>query len=378
MSDDGKITEIYPDIQSLLESIDVNNEKITCDSLFLYNKLVAQGYKPNLDINNEILSDWRKNKYTKLMNYTGLVSDKNEYISSIRDFALKSTRESLKSTAARRDELVAQAIHAIDDLQKTVNLTSNRLNEMYGLHFPELVDLITNPVTLAKIIIDTPNRDNLTKEVLLKYKIPDSKIELILSGAKESLGGDLTETDLEPIVQYARSLIQQNNQLSYLENWIDKTMTEVAPNLTAVAGANVGARLIAAMGSLRSLAMRSSSKIQIIGAEKSLYSAMKHHGPPPKHGIIFQIAEIGNAPYWIRGKLSRAFAGKIAIAARLDEFKGEFLGDKMREELRSLEQKLRQEKPTPPTKQKKNKKKKKNKKRKKRDDSQNDKRRKNK
>jgi nucleolar protein 56 len=203
---------------------------------------------------------------------------------------------------------------------------------------------------LAKIIIDRDNRETIDSQYLAIIGLPAEQISQIINAASDSLGGELVPGDIKPIQTYAQSLLELDQQLSHLEKWIDKEMENIAPNLTAVAGANVGARLISAMGSLRQLAMKSSSKIQTIGAEKALYASLRGKGAPPKHGIIFQIPEIGNSPFWLRGKLARAYAGKIAIAARLDEFGGEFLGVEIRKELRSLEGKLREQFPSAPVK----------------------------
>src|SRR5207245_5603531 len=64
------------------------------------------------------------------------------------------------------------------------------------------------------------------------------------------------------------------------------------------------------------------SKIQILGAEKALYRALKSGSRPPKHGILFQHPEVHGAPKWQRGKIARSVSGKIAIAARIDLYRG--------------------------------------------------------
>ena len=87
--------------------------------------------------------------------------------------------------------------------------------------------------------------------------------------------------------------------------------------------------MIAIAGGLLNLAKMPSSKIQVLGAEKALFRAIKTGSRPPKHGLIFQHAAIHGSPRKLRGKASRALAGKIAIAARIDAFSGGFSGDKL-------------------------------------------------
>jgi nucleolar protein 56 len=99
-------------------------------------------------------------------------------------------------------------------------------------------------------------------------------------------------------------------------------MKRIAPNVTDVAGATIGARLMAKAGGLDRLAVLPASTIQILGAEKALFRALRTGARPPKHGILFQHQEVHLAPKWQRGKIARTLANKIAIAARVDYYRG--------------------------------------------------------
>jgi nucleolar protein 56 len=358
LEESGKIQQIYEDLnEDFVEGVrklhQTSSSEVITDSKFVSTLLNDSNIPNRIILDNKILKEWRINRYYKLLENTGTISSFDDYDTFLKATATHEARHLIKQAAGKRDELAAQIIQTIDDLQKTYNLNANRLYELYSLHFPELVDAISNPTTLAKLIVSHPLRRMMSKEILEDSQIASDKINFVVEAIDNSLGGEYSDVDLEPVKNYATALIEISNQLNKLENWIDKEMVTIAPNLTAVAGANVGARLISAFGSLRNLAMRSSSKIQTVGAERALYSALKKHGNPPKHGIIFQIPEVGNSPFWLRGKIARAYSGKIAIAARLDTFEGEFQGDKLRENLRVLEGTLREKFPTPPIKPKK-------------------------
>jgi nucleolar protein 56 len=97
-------------------------------------------------------------------------------------------------------------------------------------------------------------------------------------------------------------------------------MNQAAPNILALAGPLLGARLIALAGGIKKMALMPSSTIQLLGAEKALFRSLRTSSPPPKHGIIFQHPFLQKAKYWQRGKVARALAGKLAIAARIDTF----------------------------------------------------------
>lgn len=123
-----------------------------------------------------------------------------------------------------------------------------------------------------------------------------------------------------------------------VEKHISTLMDEVAPNLSAVIGPLLGARLISKTGSLSRLASLPASTIQILGAEKALFRALRKKGRPPKHGIIFQHPWVHGSPKKIRGKVARLLASRIAVAARVDCFSGRFMGGELK---RDVENRLR-------------------------------------
>ena len=147
------------------------------------------------------------------------------------------------------------------------------------------------------------------------------------------MGADIAEADLEMIQSLAKDVLNFYLLRKNMEDYVDHTMEELAPNVRAVAGALLGARLIAMAGSLQNLAMRPASTIQVIGAEKALFRSLKTGARPPKHGLIFQDTLLHDAKRWQRGKIARVIAGKLAIAARADAFGGHFIGDKLKADI---------------------------------------------
>ncbi len=325
------------------------NERVVVDSSWIL-EIIPEGYRTVIDLSQPILKEWRLNRYDKLLNDVGASIDYADYIERTRNLAFQRSRASVRKHAEGRDTLVAQAIHAIDELQKSFTLLAGRLKEIYALHFPEFTNRVRNPVTMAKIILDTPKRSDMTISKLESFGIDPEYAQYIVDHKDDSLGGEFKDNDLALIQELADSVYNLHKRKTALEEWVANTMKEVAPNLTAVAGSNVGARLIAHVGSLRDLAFLSSGKVQTLGAEKALYKALRFKGKPPKHGIIFQIPEVGTMPFWLRGKMARAFASKIVIAARLDLYGGSFLGDELRIQLKDKAKKLREQFPNPPKK----------------------------
>ena len=236
--------------------------------------------------------------------------------------------------AQKRDLLAAQAIRAIDDIDKTTNLFSARLREWYSLHFPELDDLVREHEDFVRIVAELGHRDNITVENLVKLGFSEEKAKKIAEAAKKSMGADFPEFDIRPMQRLAEITLELYRLRRELADYIAHVMKEVAPNITALVGPLLGARLISLAGSLEELAFLPASTIQVLGAEKALFRALRTGGKPPKHGVIFQYPDIHRSPRWQRGKIARALAAKLAIAAKVDYFTGRFIGDKLKEALR--------------------------------------------
>ncbi len=162
------------------------------------------------------------------------------------------------------------------------------------------------------------------------------------------MGADIAERDLEQIQALAKNVLEFYELRKNMENYVDRTMEEMAPNVRAVAGALLGARLIAIAGSLQTLAMRPASTIQVLGAEKALFRSLKTGARPPKHGLIFQHTLLHDAKRWQRGKIARVIAGKLAIAARADAFGGHFIGDRLKADINKRLEEIHEKYKEPP------------------------------
>lgn len=261
---------------------------------------------------------------------SGFVKTEQEFRGWVHDVSVALTKKRVRKTAEKRDLMVAQTILSIDDLDKTINLFMGRIQEWYGLHFPELTHLLENQETYARLVSNLGDRENLVAEALEKEGLQKDKAEQIANAATTSMGAALREEDIHQIQELCRATLALSDLRQKLDNYIDTTIREVAPNIHALAGSLLGARLIAIAGGLDNLAKMPASTIQVLGAEKALFRALKTGSRPPKHGLLFQHALIHEAPRWQRGKISRALAGKLAIAARIDAYRGKFVGDELK------------------------------------------------
>ena len=257
----------------------------------------------------------------------GFVKEGAELRDWTHKVSVELTKMRVRKAGEKRDLVVAQAIQTIDDVDKTVNLFMGRIREWYGLHFPELDRLVEKHETYARLVVDLGRRDKFTVENLEKEDLPKNKAEQIAMVAEKSMGADLEDDDLTQIQTLCKNALQLYDMRQKLEGYMDSTMDEVAPNIKALVGSLLGARLIALTGGLSNLAKMPASTVQVLGAEKALFRSLKTGARPPKHGIIFQHTLIHEGKRWQRGKIARALAGKLAIAARSDAFSGHYIGD---------------------------------------------------
>jgi nucleolar protein 56 len=209
-----------------------------------------------------------------------------------------------------KDENIAQAITTLDDLIQTSNLLSERIQEWYGLYFPE-------------------HRKMIKAEEI---------IQLITQRG---------EGDLSPISELAKTLKDINVRKTQLEEFIKDEMEYSAPNISYLIGPIIGSRLITKAGGLKRLSKLPSGTIQVLGAEKALFRHLKDGSNPPKHGLIFQHPLIHRAPYWQRGKIARAFASKIALAAKMDEHSDKFVAEELKKDLLERIEEIRERYPEP-------------------------------
>ena len=287
----------------------------------------------------------------KLAVKLGFLESEDELAGWIHKVSMELTRRRVRRATEKRDLVVVHTIQMIDDIEKTINLFMNRVREWYGLHFPELNRLVEKHETYARLVNKIGRRENFTPENLVREGIPEERTSRIAEAAVRSVGAELQDVDIEKIRMLCGEVLKLYRVKSTLEDYLRELMDEVAPNISALAGATLGARLIALAGGLDDLAKMPASTIQILGAEKALFRSLKTGSRPPKHGVIFQHSLIHGSKRWLRGKIARLLAGKLAIAARTDSFSGKFIGDRLREDLerrvKEIKEKYLKPKPKP-------------------------------
>jgi RNA processing factor Prp31 len=235
------------------------------------------------------------------------------------------SRAKVKFNVNRADNMIIQSISLIDQLDKDINTFSMRLREWYSYHYPELAKIVSDNYTYARVAKLMGNRKQARDEEelieQLESIVMDSgKVEAIVSASKSSMGMDISTIDLINIETFTSKVINLAEYRKQLMEYLQSRMGNIAPNLSTLIGETVGARLISHAGSLINLAKYPASTVQILGAEKALFRALKTRGNTPKYGLIFHSTFIGRAGAKNKGRISRFLANKCSIASRIDCF----------------------------------------------------------
>jgi nucleolar protein 56 len=237
----------------------------------------------------------------------GFIESSAEYYSLLHEVTLEAAKIQV-SESLTADQRIIQAVEALDDINETTNSLSERLFEWYGSYFPESG---LSGEALAHLIAKYGSRENISPE------------DSLYSKARDSMGAKLEAADEVLLKGFAESLYSLYGRKRQIEAYVQDSMGSIAPNLSLVAGPMLGARLISLAGSLEKLAAFPSSTIQVIGASKALFKHLRARAPSPKHGIIYSHPLINTSPWWVRGKIARALAAKLSLAARIDFYSGE-------------------------------------------------------
>ncbi|KAH8175399.1 snoRNA binding domain, fibrillarin domain-containing protein [Sarocladium implicatum] len=227
------------------------------------------------------------------------------------------SRHKLKFSAEKVDSMIIQAVKLLDDLDKELNVYAMRTKEWYGWHFPEMAKILNDNLAYARVILHVGMRQNVTNSDLSDI-LPEELETAIKEAAEISMGTEITDEDLDNIKLLAEQVIVYSEYRSQLSSYLESRMRAIAPNLTALIGYLVGARLIAHAGSLMNLAKSPGSTIQILGAEKALFRALKTKHDTPKYGLIYHSSLIGQATGRNKGKIARMLSAKAALGLRVD------------------------------------------------------------
>jgi len=230
-------------------------------------------------MDNYVPPDW------ELAVECGVCRDRADYIAKLREICFAAAERDIREQYSGKDAELLQMVRTLDEMDTVINLLTERVVEWYQLRHP----------TFTRKYRKTP------AHILVKNICEKSRGALSFV-AEEIERISATRTEL------AKAVSGRANG--------------VMPNTSALIGGLVAARLMSHAGGLSDLSRMPASAIQVLGARTALFAHLRTKSPSPKHGIIFQHRRVHNAPRECRGKVARVLAGKLAIAARIDHYRG--------------------------------------------------------
>merc|ERR1711994_1149331 len=177
--------------------------------------------------------------------------------------------------------------------------------------------IITDNLAFVRTVELMGTRDN-AKTIDLSDVLPEEVEAELKEAAEVSMGTEVSKNDISNIGDLCDQILEINDYRGQLYDYLKNRMMAIAPNLTILVGELVGARLIAHAGTLMNLAKHPASTVQILGAEKALFKALKTKHDTPKYGLIYHASLVGQASTKMKGKVSRMLAAKAALACRVD------------------------------------------------------------
>jgi nucleolar protein 56 len=216
---------------------------------------------------------------------SGFAADTDEYYESLHEATLAATRAAVAEREGADDRQLVHAVRAMDDCRHQANELAERLAEWAGSRDPDA----GTGIAYARELASRDPEDPVGREV----------------------------------VGLAADAVALEDRADRLGAFLERAAPEVAPNLSAMAGPVLAARLVSLAGGLESLAKKPSGTVQVLGAEDALFAHLQGDAPSPKHGAIFAHEYVRNTRPSERGSAARALAGKLSIAARVDHYSGD-------------------------------------------------------
>lgn len=306
---EGKLEKAFPFSEPVKDYLSIKNKEARLEELVNFLGPLQRGVTTNeialvnvlkknsidIQLMEESELDEIQSSKPQIIVDSGFAKDIPETLDKLREFAMGLSSSKVTEVSESPDLHIIQAINSLDEIDKIANSLSSRLREWYGLHFPELENLIDSINGYAQIVL-AGKRESLTKKVFEDAGFPESKVEMLSLVSSKSRGGDISEKNLKIVQSMAQQMLDLHELRKNLEEHVESEMEIVAPNLSAILGPAVGARILGRAGSLSKLASMPASTIQVIGAEKALFRSLKTGAQPPKHGILFQHTMVHAAP----------------------------------------------------------------------------------
>lgn len=246
-----------------------------------------------------------------------------------RSRILSLAREAVSKAYSTGEHSIAQAVNAYNELEKSRNLLHERIEEWYGIYFPELT---LGQEKLTRFVLEAGADKKSANEKMLREILGDSA-DNVIAKIKSSIGGEPGAGEYMALKALASAEVELSARGREIDAYLKENVPKLMPNISYLVDYKLAAELLSRAGSLNKLAVMPSGTLQLLGAEKALFRHLRTGARPPKYGAIFKLKEVTSAERWNKGRVARLFAAKLSIAARADAISKRFIGKELRQEL---------------------------------------------
>jgi nucleolar protein 56 len=241
-------------------------------------------------------------------------------IDQLRKKLIESAKKKIQEKYKEKEVHIIKAVKILEDLDTTSNLLIEQLREWHSVHFPELNEIVKDNEQYLKLVFELGDKRNFVPEKIFDV-VPNKVLaEKISQAAKKSIGSEASQKDINEMQSLALNCHNLKAEREAMAKYIETEMKKELPAFTELCGAILGAKILAKALSKKRLAFMPASRLQVIGAEKSLFMHFKMKAKSPKYGYIFQHPLIQGSKPYNRGKVARLLAAKLSIAAKMDYF----------------------------------------------------------
>ncbi len=254
-------------------------------------------------------------------------------IEELRKKMIDAAKRGVQEKFEGADVHIIKSVNILEDLDPIANLLIEQLREWHSVHFPELNDLVKDNDSYLKLVAKIGDRGGFNPDNVSKNMDDKELSDAIARAAGASMGSVVSGKDMEEMKSLALNCLNLRQQRDYLAAYLEDTMKREMPNFSELAGAVIGAKILAKVGGKKKLAFLAASAIQMVGAEKALFAHFKTGVKGPKYGYLYQHPLVKSTPQENKGKMARSLAAKLAIAARKDFFGNTSNADDLKKKL---------------------------------------------
>jgi len=327
---DGGVTREAAAVLDKLRGLGV--EEVSGQNEALMASIEDEGFRVSVDV-MPAAGEYLRGNIQRMAVEAGFIDSVEHYGEFSHMVNTEVAKAEVHEALSERESLLMPTVQLLVEMDTVLNSLSGRMREWYGIHFPELGRRVDEHKDYAQIVKAFGDRSSITVKGLQELSFKKRDAERVAAAAEASMGAAFDADDLARVQSFAESVLSLYRGRDELSEYISGLTEEIAANVAYLAGPVLGAKLIQKAGSLRRMAMMPASTIQVLGAEKAMFRALKSNARPPKHGLLFQHPYVHGAPRGRRGSRARSLAAKLAIAARADVFSGEFIAEDLRRQL---------------------------------------------